>query len=259
MAGMTWNPRQYEIFAAQRSRPFFDLTDRITVENPRRVVDLGCGTGALTATLADRWPDAEVQGIDSSADMLAPASDLTRTRPNLSFRLGDIVEWMPDAHDDVVVTNAALQWVPDHRALLERWLEALPHGAQFGMQVPANSESPSQTLIRALADDPRWAPQLPGVALAVETVLPLGDYLELAVHRGCSVDAWETTYYHLLAGEDPVLEWMTGTRLRPILAALGDQAEEFVETYRQQLRRAFPAGRAGTVFPFLRLFLIAGR
>jgi len=251
---MSWNPRQYELFEAQRSRPFFDLVSRVSAEAPRRVLDLGCGTGALTATLAARWPDAEVVGIDSSAEMLERAAAFAGQHPNLSFTHGDIAEWMPTDRDDIVVSNAALQWVPGHRELLRDWFDALAPGAQLAAQLPANSDSPSQVLLRELADEPRWAARLSGVALVNEQVGSIDVYLRLAFDAGVAVEAWETVYQHVLPGEDAVLEWIAGTRLRPFVAALGEDAPEFVDELRMRLREAFPPAPAGTVFPFRRVF-----
>ncbi|HEY0247618.1 MAG TPA: methyltransferase domain-containing protein [Gryllotalpicola sp.] len=256
---MSWSPEQYGIFEAQRSRPFADLVARITARSPRRVVDLGCGTGALTATLAARWPEAEVVGVDSSPEMLAAAARGADAAPNLSFVRGDIAEWMPAEGDDVVISNAALQWVPEHRPLLARWFAGLGSGAQLAVQMPANAASPSQTLLRELADSPRWAPRLDGLVVVLENVAPLPEYLELAFAAGLAVEGWETSYHHVLPGEDPVLEWVAGTRLRPFVAALGDEAPAFVEEYRQALRAAFPPGPAGTVFPFHRIFFAVAK
>lgn len=256
---MAWNPQQYELFEKQRARPFFDLVSRIDVERPRRVVDLGCGTGALTATLAERWPEAEVVGLDSSPEMLEKASVHASDHPNLSFRLGDIAEWQPAPGDEVIVSNAALQWVPRHNDLLTRWFAALAPGAQLAVQLPANSDSPSQLLLRELADEPPWAAELRGLKIVNELVGTVDDYLALAFDAGVAVEAWETVYEHVLPGEDPVLEWVAGTRLRPFVAALGDNATGFVEEFRQRLRVAFPPGPAGTVFPFRRLFFVATR
>jgi trans-aconitate 2-methyltransferase len=256
---MAWNPQQYELFEKQRARPFFDLVSRIDVERPRRVVDLGCGTGALTATLAERWPDAEVVGLDSSPEMLEKASVQSDTHPNLSFTLRDIADWAPADGDDVIVSNAALQWVPQHGELLARWYAQLAPGAQLAVQMPANSDSPSQVLLRELADEPRWAAPLAGLRIVNELVGPIDDYVALAFDAGVAVEAWETIYQHVLQGEDPVLEWVSGTRLRPFVAALGDDAPAFVEEFRQRLRIAFPPGPAGTVFSFRRLFVVATR
>ncbi|MFJ3380022.1 trans-aconitate 2-methyltransferase [Curtobacterium sp. NPDC090217] len=261
---MRWDPARYAAFSDERSRPFHDLVARIGREAPRRVVDLGCGPGALTATLAERWPSARVVGMDSSAEMLADGASIASAHPNLSFEQRAIEEWSPTAEDDVVVTNAALQWVPSHVSLLPGWLAAMPSGSWFAMQVPGNFDSPSHALMRAVAADGPWASALDGVLRADPVLGPAG-YLELFESNGFHADAWETTYMQLLHGPDPVLEWVRGTGLRPALAALdaadpsGALSSAYESEYAARLRQAYPTGPHGTVYPFRRVFAVARR
>ena len=255
---MKWDPAKYVQFGDYRDRPYFDLTARIHADAPRHVVDLGCGPGNLTATLAERWPAAEVTGLDSSAEMLAQSAVHAHRLPHLSFGLADIAGWMPSAETDVVVTNAALQWVPGHRDLLARWLAALKPGAWFALQVPGNFNAPSHTLMRGLAESAEWAGRLAGVLRHDDVVGEPDDYLKIMLDAGCDADAWETTYYQLLRGENPVLEWVRGTGLRPVLAALSaPDARDFEAEYSARLAEAYPAGPHGTVFPFRRIFAVA--
>ncbi|MDN5857795.1 MAG: methyltransferase domain-containing protein, partial [Pseudonocardia sp.] len=209
----TWDPAAYLAFDDHRSRPFRDLLVRIGAPDPRRVVDLGCGPGHLTPLLAQRWPRAQIAALDSSAEMVTAA----RERGIAADRM-DVVDWMPGPTDDVVVTNAVLQWVSRHRELIPRWLAALPAGAWFAMQVPANFGAPSHTLLRELAAEPRWAEAitLPGA----ETVAEPAGYADLITATGAAVDAWETTYVQRLTGPDPVLAWLEGTALRPVREVL---------------------------------------
>lgn len=249
---MQWDPEQYGRFAGERDRPFLDLVARVGARAPRRVVDLGCGPGALTGLLAQRWPDASVEGIDSSPEMIASAS-----ASGVTFRVGDIESWRPDPDTDVVVSNAAFQWVPTHRSLLRDWAAALPSGAWLAWQVPGNFDSPSHALMRSLAESPRWKDRLGGVLRHEDPVDPPSHYATLLLDLGWDADAWETTYVHVLRGTDPVLEWVRGTGLRPILAVLSDaERVEFEASYAQQLRGAYPAGQAGTLFPFRRIFCV---
>jgi trans-aconitate 2-methyltransferase len=258
-ASPTWDPALYVRFGDHRGRPFFDLTSRIGAEAPAHVVDLGSGPGTLTAALSDRWPDAIVEGIDSSPSMIEAAERVVAGRPGLSFRLGDIVAWEPEDDVDVVVSNAALQWVPGHEAIIGRWLEQLAPGAWLAVQVPGNFNAPSHSLLRELAESSQWERRLRGVLRHTDVVAEPAEYLELMRAGGWEADVWETTYLQVITGEDPVLNWVRGTALRPVLDALSEEeGAQFEEQYNQLLLDAYPARDYGTVFPFRRIF-IAGR
>lgn len=255
---MKWDPEKYTQFSSHRDRPFFDLTARIAASSPRRVVDLGCGTGALTAALAARWPGAQVTGVDSSADMMEQAGALEGAPPNLEFIRSRIEDWEPGAGTDVVVSNAALQWVPGHQDLLRKWAKQLDGGAWLAVQVPGNFAAPSHVLLRDLAASARWAPQLAGVLRSADAVDEPEDYLALLTDAGLDADVWETGYQQVLQGEDPVLEWVRGTALRPVIAALpAEDLSMFEAEYSALLRRAYPRHGWGTVFPFRRIFMVA--
>jgi trans-aconitate 2-methyltransferase len=249
-----WDPEKYLMFADHRSRPFHDLLARVGAAEPRRVVDLGCGPGTLTALLAHRWPGAEIEALDSSPDMVEAA----RAR-GIAARVGNVRDWIPDERVDVVLANAVLQWVPGHEELMRRWALALPSGAWLAVQVPGNFAGPSHTLIRELAASPRWREAVGGVELREDRVLDPAGYAELLADAGCAVDVWETTYLHRLSGDDPVLEWITGTALRPIRAALSeDDWARFRADLAPELRRAYPGRADGTTwFPFRRIFAVA--
>jgi trans-aconitate 2-methyltransferase len=252
---MQWDPDQYSLYANERARPFMDLLARLGTNAPRRVVDLGCGPGNLTALLADKWPDAIIDGIDSSAEMIARARGLGDDR--LHFELGDIASWTPGGDVDVVVSNAALQWVPEHERLLRAWTNALPSGAWLAWQVPGNFESPSHALMYELAYSPQWSDRLAGVVQRRPSVLTPAEYTGLLLNAGWQADVWETTYLHVLQGTDPVLDWLRGTGLRPILGALNKvDRVEFETEFAALLRTAYPAEAYGTVLPFRRIFAI---
>jgi trans-aconitate 2-methyltransferase len=250
-----WDPAQYGRFAAERGRPFLDLIARIDAGSPRRVVDAGCGPGNLTELLADRWPDARVEGFDSSAEMIEAA----RARNGKSdYRIQDVVSWQLPDDVDVVVSNAVLQWVPTHRDLLRRWSAELPEGGWLAVQMPGNFGSPSHQLLRELVARPAWARVLGPDILRHDDVGTPESYAGLLLDAGLRADVWETTYLHVLQGRDAVLEWMRGTGLRPVLGALppGD-VEAFTAEYAAELRRAFPTGAHGTLLPFRRIFAVA--
>ena len=254
-----WDPGQYQRFAGERGRPFFDLLARVQATDPGYVADLGCGPGNLTVTLAERWPGAEIVGVDNSPEMISAARKLGGARAGLSFVLGDLREWRPGRPVDVLVSNAVLQWVPDHLDLVRRWPRLLPPGGWLAFQLPGNHDQPSHAVLAGLARSDRWRPLLTGVQLNRQAHGP-AEYLDLLARAGCDVDAWETTYLHVLPGEDPVAEWYRGTGLRPVLAALGPgPAEEFVADYRDRVREAYPPAPYGTVLPFRRVFVVARR
>ncbi len=251
---MQWDPQQYGRYEDERARPFGDLLARVGATDPRRVVDLGCGTGALTASLTERWPGAAVEGVDSSAEMIAQAP----AGPRLRFTQGTAEDWTMPADTDVLLSNALLQWVPTHRELLVRWAAQLPAGGWLAFQVPGNFDAPSHVAMRTLAASPRWSPQLEGVLRGGETTDPVPEYAQLLLDAGLRVDAWETTYLHVLPGEDPVLEWLRGTGLRPVLDRLSDDdARAFSGELAERLRAAYPPGPHGTLFGFRRVFVVA--
>ena len=250
-----WDPELYGRFADQRSRPFHELVARVGAVAPGRVVDLGCGDGSLTETLAARWPSAAVLGVDSSESMLAGAA--ARASDRLSFVLGEIQDWRPDGPVDVLMSNAALQWVPEHVRLLPRFVGALAPGGWLAIQVPGNFEAPSHALLRALCTSPRWNAQL-GSAARWPAMPASADYARELAGLGCAVDSWETTYAQVLAGPDPVLTWMRGTALRPVLARLSPpDAASFEAELGALLREAYPPQPYGTVLPFRRIFAVA--
>lgn len=266
-----WEPTQYLKFGDFRDRPFFDLISRIGATAPARVVDLGCGPGNLTATLAQRWPQASVLGLDSSPAMVAQAQGLMapaddggaslasgpRPTPGLAFVQGDIARWVPDPDTDVVVSNAALQWVPGHRELMAGWLATMHPGAWLGVQVPGNFGAPSHVLMRELAQSSRWRKQLSGVLQHEDAVAEPAVYQDLFLSGGALVDVWETTYSQLLQGENPVLEWVRGTALRPVLGTLSpSEAAEFEGQYASLVDEAYPRGEHGTNFEFRRIFMV---
>ncbi|MGW5788530.1 trans-aconitate 2-methyltransferase [Streptomyces sp. NPDC003757] len=261
----TWDPAQYLRHAGPRARPFTDLLARVgdlPADRPR-VADLGCGPGNLTVLLADRWPTARITGYDNSAPMLDRARRYAGPTPgggHLGFAPADARTWTPDEPHDLVVSNATLQWVPGHADRFPDWIGRLAPGGTLALQVPGNFDAPSHRLMRELAHSPRWRDRLDGVLRHEDAVHTPEDYLARLTATGCTADVWETTYVHLLPGEDAVLDWVKGTGLRPVLDALDDDPaarDAFVEEYRAALRAAYPAGAHGTPFPFRRVFAVA--
>ena len=251
---LTWNPEQYLRYGDERARPFLDLTARIGAERPGLVVDLGAGPATQTRLLAERWPGAEVLAVDSSPEMIARA-DLVE---GLTAVHGDLRTWTPPGEVDVLVTNAALQWVPGHLDELPRLAGMLAPGGWFAMQVPGNFDEPSHTIRRDLADQEPYAAHLEGIASPAS--YDAATYLRALQGAGLEVDAWETVYLHVLHGPDPVFEWVSGTGARPTLQALPEVLRtEFEEEFKARLREAYPEHGHGVVLPFRRVFAVGRR
>ena len=253
---MSWDPKHYLTFADERTRPAAELISRIDFGAPRRVIDLGCGPGNSTALIAARWPDVSLEGLDSSPEMIASAKE---SGVRADFFVADIASWQPPEPYDVVISNATLQWLENHRGLLPRLMASVADGGCFAFQVPRNLDAPSHALMRAVAADGRWAQKLNDVRGI--NVLSPDAYYEVLVPYAESLDIWETEYLHVLEGNDPVYRWVGATGLRPYAQALaGGEREAFLSTYKARLREAYPMRADGkTLFPFKRLFVVAKR
>ena len=251
----TWDPSQYLKFSDHRLRPAIDLMARIPLAAPRSIYDLGCGPGNITRLLAERWPDAAVTGVDSSADMLAKAE---REAPDVTFQLADITYWSPPAPADLLFSNAALHWLDDHAVLLPRLISHLAPGGMIAIQMPANHASPSHLLMEEVAADDRWCAKLAALRQVYRSVEAPESYYRMLAPLLRDLDIWETTYLHVLGGENPVVEWTKGTALRPYLDALaGPERGAFLAAYQARIAAAYPKQPDGnTLLPFRRLFLI---
>lgn len=252
---MAWDPKTYLKFGDQRTRPAAELLARIDVEAPRRVADLGCGPGNSTALLAARWPGAALAGVDSSPEMLA---DARQSGVDANWILADVADWTPDKPQDVVFSNATLQWIADHKRLVPRLMACVAPGGALAVQVPVNFAEPCHTLIRAVAKGKAWEAKFETVRVWHHVLAP-SEYFDVLEPHARAIDIWQTTYCQVLGGEDAVFEWMSGTGLRPFAAALeGAEREEFLNDYRAALRKAYPRRQSGvTLYPFQRLFIVA--
>ena len=267
IAGESWNPGQYLKFADHRLRPALDLMGRIPLEDPRVIYDLGCGSGNVTRLLADRWPDADVVGMDNSPEMLErAAADSDGSAGRVRWQSGDLADWRPDATPSVFYSNAVLQWVPDHFELVPRLWGMLPTGACLAVQVPLSWDMRSHYLMReALADGGPDGRALGSrelrTAVGNRWVQDPDFYYDLLAPEAAHLDVWTTEYQHVLTGDDAVLEWVTGTGLRPILNGLDDgERELYLEEYRRRLNVEYPRRSDGvTLYPFRRLFFVAVR
>jgi len=265
----SWDSTQYLKFANERTQPSLDLVSRIALEAPRRIVDLGCGPGNSTAVLARRWPQAEITGLDNSPAMLAKArADF----PQWNWVEADIAAWaaagekrLPTGCDgarfDLVFTNAALQWVPDHRRLFPQLFACVAPGGAFAMQVPGDPNATAHRVVRELAATSAWRRYFTPAPREWH-VHPPEFYYDALAPLAKRVDLWCTEYLHVLASVDGVIEWYRGSGLRPWLDALPDEATrtQFLGAYRARLVAYFAERADGKVlFPFRRLFVIAYR
>jgi len=252
---MAWDPKLYSTFAAPRLRPALDLMARIGAEAPARVVDLGCGTGNVTRILGERWPGAQVTGVDSSAEMLQAAAQESAA---ITWTQADIGTWAPTEKVDVLFSNAALHWLGDHAALFPRLTSMVSAGGWLAVQMPHNHYAASHTIMAEAAAAGPWAEKLAPLAER----FPVGDpgfYYDLLAPLSQELDIWETEYLHVLDGDNPVVRWTMGTALRPLLDAVdADWRQGFLDDYSVRIAKAYPRrGDGKTLFPFRRLFIVA--
>jgi trans-aconitate 2-methyltransferase len=253
---MPWDPVQYLKFADHRVRPAIDLLNRVDLESPEVVYDLGAGTGNITEMLAKRWPKTRVIGVDNSPEMM----DRAERVENLEWQQGDIGTWRPDRSADLIFSNAALHWVDGHTKLFNGLMSAVTPGGLFVVQMPRNFGALSHTSISEAAFGGPWRSTLEPL-LRPAPVEPPQFYVRILSPLASSLDVWETDYIQVLTGDNPVKEWTKGTWLKPLLDALEEpERSEFEETYASLVEKAYPKESDGTtLFPFKRMFIVAKR
>ncbi|MFP6679480.1 MAG: methyltransferase domain-containing protein [Dehalococcoidia bacterium] len=253
---MTWDPAQYLKFADHRLRPAIDLLNRIDLDSPQVVYDLGAGTGSITEMLADRWPGARVVGVDNSPEMLERAERID----NMEWEEGDIGTWRPDEPCDLIFSNAALHWVDGHVELFQGLMASVSAGGLLAVQMPRNFGALSHTSISKAALDGPWRSVLEPLLRPAPVELPQY-YARILSPLASSLDIWETDYIQVLSGDNPVKEWTKGTWLMPLLSALEEpERSEFETAYGELILDSYPKERDGTtLFPFRRMFIVAGK
>jgi trans-aconitate 2-methyltransferase len=250
-----WKPDLYLRFAAERTQPCRDLAARIALENPRRVIDVGCGPGNSTEVLAARWPRTELAGLDSSAEMIARARSL---HPGWQWLAGDIADWtLGEDRFDVVFSNAAMQWVPDHQSVFPRLMARVAPDGALAVQMPGNFEAEAHRLMRAVAS------RFPATNGVREWFAHGGEfYYDVLTPLAARVELWSTEYVHVMDAPEGIVEWYSGSGMRPFLDALPTDAERerFKAEYLAAIREVYHARPDGRVlFPFRRLFMVAYR
>ncbi len=253
-----WDAELYLKFSRERTQPSVDLTARIAIPDPGRIIDLGCGPGNSTAVLRQRWPKAEITGLDGSSDMIAAAS---RSYPHHEWILGDISAWSARIPFDLVFSNAALQWTPSHEVLFPHLFAQVAPGGALAVQMPAHFDSTLHREILETAGNPSWR-HLMGQALNALTKKPPSFYYNLLQPLAARLEIWRTEYYHVVDSPQSIIEWFRGTGLRPFLAALENEEQKmrFEELLLERYTRAYPPQNDGRIlFQFRRLFIIAYR
>lgn len=252
----TWNPDLYLQYQNERTQPSYDLVARIQLAQPRQIVDIGCGPGNSTRVLKQRWPAARILGLDNSPEMLAQAR---RQDPDSEWLLADAADWQPETPYDLVFSNATLQWLPDHAALIPALFSRVQAGGALAVQVPSNHISPLYQAMLQVAESPAWRQQLAGHAPA-----PLYHsaefYYALLAPLSQKLFIWYTTYYHVLDSRQGLVDWYASTAMKPYLERLpGDDAKRrFQSDILDACRADYPVQPDGKLlFPFRRLFFIA--
>jgi len=255
---MAWNAATYLNFADYRTRPAYELIARIPLEAPGVIYDLGCGPGNSTRALQERWPKAKLIGIDNSPDMLATAR---KDGPkDAEWQEADLADWSPAEAPDLLYSNAAFQWIDGQERFLPRLFASVKKAGAFAFQIPANHEGPPHTIIDEVLKAQGLGHRIKTAALS-RHVLPQADYFRMLSPLASSVDIWDTRYLQVLTGEDPVLRWIKGTALVPIMAELNERESNlFLDLLRKQLAIHYPQESNDlTLFPFARRFIVALR
>ena len=253
-----WDPKLYLEFSDQRARPASDLIAQIRLENPTRLIDLGCGTGNSTEQLHSRWPNAEVTGLDSSAAMLARAR---QNHADWRWIESSVENWQPETSCDLIFSNAALHWVPNHRELFPRLLNSVAPGGALAVQMPYNFESPAHVTMKKVAADPCWSGKLDGASERAH-VEPMSFYYDALRRIASAMNIWETVYLQIVDGPRAVFDWVRSTAMRGYLDRLSDDAQQnvFQQMCLREFQKSYIADDQGKVlFPYRRMFIIAYR
>lgn len=247
-----WDPKQYHQFSDARMRPGYDLLAQIPDNHYESIIDLGCGTGELTKQLQEKFQPKQIIGLDSSETMLAKAKSQFDT---ITWQLNNI-ENVKENYD-LIFSNAALQWIDNHEALMKKLLNITKK--TIAIQVPNNFDMPSHVLLRETIEEEPYFYKKLAHTLRYQPVLTPKAYYDIFSEKAKAINIWTTTYWQALTGEHAVLAWVKGTALTPIEAALdADDFQRFVEIYQAKLDKAYPRREDGTtLFDFSRLFIMA--
>jgi len=256
-----WNPALYRRYEDERTRPAAELLARVPLAAAGRVIDLGCGPGNSTELLVQRFPDAQVTGVDNSQAMLVSARERL---PAARFAFGDIATWAPASSaeaPDLIYANAALQWVPDHETLIPRLFAALAPGGVLAIQMPDNRQEPTHRLMRAVAAEAPWKEPIGDADKLRTELLGIGGYYDLLARDAANVDVWHTIYQHRMTSAAAIVEWVRSTGLKPFVDPLSDALRaSFLAEYERRVDAAYPMRTDGQrLLAFPRMFIVAVR
>jgi trans-aconitate 2-methyltransferase len=251
-----WNPTLYRRFEDERTRPAAELLARVGLESPARVVDLGCGPGNSTELLVQRYPQAQVVGLDNSPAMIGSGKERL---PGTRFELADVAAWQPAEPQDLVYANATLQWLPEHEQLFPRLFEQVAPGGVLAVQMPDNLDEPSHRLMRETAADPRFAAHIGDANKVRARILPAQGYYDLLARNADTIDIWRTTYQHVMGSAADIVQWVRATGLKPFVEALPEAPQpEFLSEYQRRIDAAYPVRADGKrLLAFPRIFIVA--
>mgnify|MGYP001231176557 CR=1 FL=1 len=251
-----WNSTQYLKFERERTQPAIDLVNRIGLENPKKILDVGCGPGNSTAVLAKKFPDAYILGIDNSENMISAAR---KNHPDLDFRLCDAGRDLSSLdHDfDIVFSNACIQWVPDHKKLIGELMGLLRKGGVLAVQIPMNFNEPIHRIIREVSTSDKWKGYFPEARNG--NTLTQGEYFDILSELTDNFSLWDTVYYHVMKSHSDILEWYRGTGLRPYLNVLDDEKQaDFENDVLERIKGSYGVQKNGEIiFRFPRFFFTA--
>ncbi|KAA3601526.1 MAG: methyltransferase domain-containing protein [Calditrichaeota bacterium] len=252
----TWDANQYLKFENKRLRPALELLDRIPLKSPKKILDLGCGTGNVTKIISERWQSSKVIGLDSSQQMLEKAQKFSS---EITWQLQDINSWNPDETFDLIYSNATLHWVKNHTEIFSRLLSKINKNGFLAIQMPLNQKAPSHALMSKVLTELNFCSEEFRENLWAKAVEEPSFYYDLLAPKVKMIDIWTTTYYQIMEGENPIYEWVKSTGLRPVLKNLTEMEKEiFIPEYQKRLRIAYPKQKdRKTIFPFTRLFIVA--
>lgn len=255
---LNWNSNQYLKFKNERTQPAFDLANRICIDNPKNIIDIGCGPGNSTFVLKNRFPNANIIGIDNSADMISKAKSKDSS---INFVQADVNEFFAECKDkfDVVFSNACIQWIPNHKDLLSKLMRILKINGVLAIQIPYNYNEPIHKIISKVTTNSKWKSIF--TTLRQKYVLEISEYYDLLSEISSDFQMWQTVYFHKMTSYESILEWYRGTGLRPYLNQLNEnQTAEFEKDIMNEIKQVYSVQSNGEIiFRFPRLFFIANK